>query len=413
MRFLALLLVLSTPLLAARPALPGLRWPAEFEPHAAVWLAWPTYENVAGRPSSEVTVAIARALSGRVPVLVAVNGAEDHADASSKLAGVKGVRLVPLQHADLWMRDTGGTFVTSGAGPRVVDFRFNGWGYAPRSQAGAEAARVDGVVDRRVAAAHRIPSIYSPMIMEGGALESNGDGAVLTTASVMFQRNPRWTRALAESELARTLGATRVVWLERGVPEDDLSFEGRLADGTYTVITTGGHVDEFARFAGPRTVLLAQVSAEEAATDPIAAEARRRLEQNAAILARCGYSLVRLPVPLNLQETFKKGDGVFDFLAGLTFTDPREAVRTPTIRGTMAASYLNYLVTNGVVVGQRYWKPGRPREMARRDAEARAKLAAAFPGRTIEMIDAENVNLGGGGVHCITQQVPAGVPLPE
>lgn len=171
-------------------------------------------------------------------------------------------------------------------------------------------------------------------------------------------------------------------------------------------------MDEFARFADARTILLAEVTEEERRADPIAAISYERLEENRrrleAATDREGepFRLVRMPVPDSLFETMRRGDGVFDYIQPLEYDDGSTIGPDDEIRVIAAASYLNFMVTNGLVLAQKYWRPGLPESLREKDERSLALLREAFPEREVLALDAMAVNLGGGGIHCILQQEP-------
>ena len=410
------------------PALAEERFtfPAEFEPHRALWMAWPTYENKAGLPTEPLLLEIVRAAEGRVAVEIL---AQDEAEAGEirevlrregLASGEVGIHAVP--HGDIWMRDMGPIFLRGDrGGMRVADFGFDMWGYESPDSANS---RLEEAVDRRVAALLDLDTVPSKLVSEGGSREFNGRGVMLAVEAVERQRNPDWTLDEMVAEFRRVLGVSKVIWLAEGMAEDDHTFRGPLPGGVYTVITTGGHVDEFARFSDPRTILLAEVTEEEARADPIAAISRERLLENEARLRaatdRDGnpFRIVRVPAPDSMFETMRRGDGVFDYLQPLEYEDGSTIDPDGEIRVIAAASYLNFMVTNGLVLAQAYWKPGLPKSVREKDERALAILREAFPGREVLPLDAMAVNLGGGGIHCILQQEPLrsrpveGAPLP-
>jgi agmatine deiminase len=406
-------------------------YPAEFEPQDAIWMAWPTYENVAGRPTEEVHRQIIAALAPyeRVNLL-----AQDQAEIGAIKADLEAhgvpfshVRFHAIEHTDIWMRDMGPFFLGRGPSKAVVDWKFNGWGYAEFSDVMAASVPIDDVVDAAVARRRRLPLVRSTMTMEGGTLESNGRGTLMTSEAVVFQRNPQYggSRAPAEAEFKRVLGVKKVVWLPKGVVDDESTFLGPLpllADSTdhptgkprrpYTVITTGGHVDEYARFVGPRTVLLAEVTEDEARRDPVAAINKPRLDANYAVLRAetdqdgRPFEIVRIPTPDPVYFEQRPGDGVYDFLETLRYTDGSTFPSGEPILTIEANGYANFIIANKVVLAPKFWKPGRPQAMRDKDEHAAAVLRSVFPTRKVVQIDAENVNLGGGGLHCIVIHEP-------
>ncbi|MRG97375.1 agmatine deiminase family protein [Polyangium spumosum] len=395
-------------------------FPAEFEPHASIWLAWPRYENKAGKPTEPVLMGIIRALHGHVSVDVL---AQDEAEARAirdrfarEAVPSDHVKIHAVPHADIWLRDMGPIFVkTSGGGRAVVDYAFNSWGY-PGFDRSSKAARIEDAVDRSVARLRGLPVVPSSLSSEGGDRESNGAGTLMLTERVERQRNPGLSREQIEAEFRRTLGARSFVWLPQGIVEDDATWEGPLPGGIYTPLTPGGHVDEFARFADARTILLGEVTEEEAREDTIRAMTRERLERARAAMEASvdqdgrPFRIVRVPMPEPLYDTMGPGDGVYETMKGMRYTSGVPFPKGEPVRIIVSTSYLNFLVTNGVVLVQVYFKEGRSPRVKEKDEAAQRILAEAFPGRKIVPIDAEAVNLGGGGVHCITQQEPAADP---
>lgn len=397
-------------------------FPAEFEPRRALWMAWPTYENKRGLPTEPLLVEIIRATEGRVAVeLPARDEAEagrirEHIRERLRREGAPDgqVTIHPASRGDIRMRDLGPIFLRGDrGGMRVADFGFDMWGYESPDSANS---RLEEAVDRRVAARLGLETVRSDLISEGGSREFNGRGVMLAVEAVERQRNPDWTLDRMIAEFERVLGVERVVWLAEGMAEDDHAFLGPLPVGVCTVITTGGQVDEFARFADPETIPLAEVTEAERRADPIAAISYERLEENRrrleAATDREGrpFRIVRMPVPDSLFETMRSGDGVFDYLQPLEYQDGSTIGPDAEIRVIAAASTLNFQVTNGLVLAQKYWQPGRSDSLREKDARSLAILEEAFPGREVLPLDAMAVNLGGGGIHCVLQQEPRRLP---
>lgn len=389
-------------------------FPAEFEPHRSLWMAWPTYENKRGLPTEPLLIEIIRAAEGRVAIdLLAQDDGEAAAirERFRREAVPDGhVTIHRVPHGDVWVRDMGPIFLRGDRGGlRIADFGFNMWGYeSPESP----NSRLEEAVDRQVAGLLGLEVEKSALISEGGSREFNGRGVMLAVEAVELQRNPGWTLEAMEEEFRRMLGVSKVIWLAEGMAEDELTFRGRLPGGVYTVITTGGHVDEFARFADPETILLAEVTDEERRTDPIAAISYDRLEESFRRLSAATdqdgnpFRIVRVPAPDSLFDTMRAGDGVFDYIQPLEYEDGSSIGPDDEIRVVAAASYLNFQVTNELVLAQKYWKPGMPESLREKDERALAILRDVFPGREVLPLDAMAVNLGGGGIHCILQQEP-------
>jgi agmatine deiminase len=378
------------------------------------------------------------------------------------------VHFFHIPHGDIWARDTGPQFTRSVHGRlRINDWNFNMWGH---EEPDSELSLFEEPFDRNVASLIDVPSIDARagrttgvrFIHEGGSATHNGKGTMIAVESVVIQRNlgpgrfcggqapvtdydrpntyapnPDWPacKLRVEQEYRRMLGATKIIWIPTGVIEDNGTFRGALGShihvpeldgvpiphaGVYTVFTTNGHIDEVARFVAPDRVVLAwEEGPSGPARTPVERLQRWMQEQNRVRLARVydilsrsttesgrPIEIIRMPTPVLVFDVFQPGDGTYDYFAAYDRWEDG-TVLTGTMMGVWAASYVNYVPTNGVVLVSKFWKPGRPLEMKRRDAEALAVLRRAFPGREVVQIYAENVNRGGGGMNCITQQQPA------
>jgi agmatine deiminase len=355
------------------PRADAYRMPGEFEPHAGCWLLWPERPDnwrLGAEPAQRAYATVAEAIGEMEPVTVAVSDAQfEHC--RSLLS--PSIRVVEVSSDDAWIRDTGPTFVTDAhGGRRGVDWRFNAWGglegglYHPWDRDERVAAKV-----LEVEAADRY---RAPIVLEGGSIHVDGEGTVLSTEECLLNpnRNPGLSREQVEQALLDYLGARKVIWLGRGVYNDE----------------TDGHVDNLACFARPGVVLLTWCDDESDPQHAISRDAERRLR--AARDAR-GRSLevIHLPAP------------------GPLAIDPQEAGGVEAVEGTlprragerMAASYANFYIANSRIVF--------PLLDERTDEQAAAILRACFPEREVLGVPAREILLGGGNIHCITQQVPA------
>ena len=331
--------------------------PAEWEPHAATWVAWPHAETtwpgcLADAEREFETLVRALAASERVELLAQ---SDAHAAALAArlgaLATSGAVRLHVLPTDDVWMRDIAPTFVRDGeAGLVALDWTFNAWGgkYAPCDRDDAVAARVASLCG----VARERPGL----VTEGGALEVDGDGTLLTTEPTLLdeKRNPGASRGYVEKLLGELLGVRQVIWLGEGIVGDD----------------TDGHIDDLARFVAPGRVVCAR---EPDRSDPNHAPledcaARLRAARDARGRA---LEVIDLPMPPPV-------------LAG--------ADRLP-------ASYANFYVANGAVLVPTFGAPS--------DARVLETLAPLFPGRRVVGIPSRALVRGLGAVHCLTQQQPA------
>jgi agmatine deiminase len=393
------------------------RQAAEFEPQEAVWLIWPQEDHLEGFSNDQVVLDVITSILPYTYVKVVVSDPEIRLKAERVLPAASlesgKIELLEIPAVQFWTRDMGPTFVENNKGEQVVaDFNFNAWGYSDTLDADT---RIEEQFDERAGRLLGLPVISSNMISEGGNREVNGKGTLMLVERVEAGRNPHLSKADMEKEFERMLGVRRVVWLKEGLYEDDHTFLGPLDLGegrkAYTVVTTDGHVDEFARFVNDSTILLASVVPEDR-DDAIGRENHRRLESNYEILKAARdqdgqpFRIVRMPLPKNIIGTMKPGDPVYDYISTLDYTDGSVFPEGDTIRVVAAASYLNFLVTNGCVIAPKYWRPGWDEEILARDQEAARILQEVFPERKILMIDALAINFGGGGIHCITMQQP-------
>jgi agmatine deiminase len=405
-------------------------FPGEFEEHEAIWMGWPTYENKAGWSVKDLHVQLWAAMAPHVYVNVAVNpnDAQRGWQYDAQISEIKTlmkkynvpedkIRFQKIRHEDVWWRDMGPIYLIDGQGNRAIaDFGFNGWGYEAND---SEYSKKEGSIDVQVSRLEGIKKIFrTRMISEGGDREFNGKGVLIVVEAVEKQRNPGMTLKQMEAEFKKVLGVKKVIWLKKGRFDDDLTFTGRLPDKNgkkdlYTVITTGGHIDEHVRFVSSSRILYTEISEEEAKSDPIAAENKKRFEENLNILKSATdqdgkpFELIPIPSAPTIIETLIPGDGAYDYLAANDKMKKYNKIPDgQPIKVILASSYLNFLVTNGVVLAQKFWQEGLPQEWKRLDEKAVKILQAQFPDRTVIAFDARAINIGGGGIHCNTQQVP-------
>jgi agmatine deiminase len=359
--------------LTSTPSADGFHMPGEFEPHRGTWMVWPERPDnwrLGARPAQEAFTAVAEAISGAEQVTMGVSRRQ-YAHARDVLPDQ--VRVVELSNDDSWMRDTGPTFVVDGRGGlRGVDWEFNAWGglvdglYFPWDRDDAEAQKVLEI--------EGAPRYRAPLVLEGGSIHADGDGTLYTTEECLLSegRNPGLSKEEIERHLIEYTGAEKVVWLSQGVFNDE----------------TNGHVDNLMCVAAPGVVLITWTDDSSDPQHEISVDARRRLESSVDARGR-SIDVRLLPSPGPILITEEESAGV-DAVQG---TLPRR----PGDR--LAGSYANAYVCNGRVV--------LPLLDPRHDDEALEIYAKAFPQREIVGVNAREILLGGGNIHCITQQVPA------
>lgn len=329
------------------------RWPAEWERHERTWMAWPSAGYTLGDTDEDVAEArgawasVANAIVKHEPVTMVVDPSA--VDIAREWLDDR-IVIVEAKLDDAWMRDMGPTFVKGSNDELLgVDWIFNGWG----AQSWASWDH-DAEVGRIVLGSANTPVISSSLTNEGGGIHTNGDGVVIVTETVQLDpgRNPGWTRDDVERELFDALGATRVVWVSRGLTRD------------YDEFGTRGHIDIVATFCNPTTVLFHDQRNPEHPDFAVSQEVRTLLEAE-------GFDIIPVPAP----DTLRGDEGFVDY------------------------SYINHYVCNNAVILCSFDDPG--------DEVAKGILEKAYPGRTVELVDARALFARGGGIHCITQQQPA------
>ncbi|HEY6939842.1 agmatine deiminase family protein [Dokdonella sp.] len=338
------------------------RWrlPAEWEPQAGVIIAWPHADTDWGPRLARVErayVGLAAAIARFEPLVVCVADAKVRERARALLveAGVARDRLrfVDVEYDDTWLRDSGPLTLAGADGFQLLDFRFTGWG--GKYEGGRDDRLVETLRERGLFGAARHRRI--DWALEGGAIEVDGKGSLLTTWRCLHQRHPHMSRDEMDARLRDAFAVERVLWLEHGYLEGD---------------DTDAHVDTLARFA-PGDAIVLQACDDPA--DPHHAELARMHEEIAALRTPDGapYRLHALPWARAIVDEGRR----------------------------LAASYANYLVVDGGVVVPAYGDPS--------DAAAARVIAAAHPGRDVVAIDARELIWQNGSVHCLTMQLPAGV----
>jgi len=343
-----------------KPSQLGYRWPAEWERHRATWLSWPhnleTWPDAL--PAVRATFAnFVHALTPHEAVEIGVAGdaMEEIARNAIRAAGAdpdRNVRFHRYPTTDAWCRDHGPIFVVKQDGSRALcDFQFDNWG---RKYPGWE---LDDAVPRHVEKILGLPRFASEVVLEGGGIDGDGQGTVLTTESCLLNpnRGSGRTRDAMERVLAEFLGARQVIWLGDGIEGDD----------------TDGHVDDIARFVANGVVVAARCDDASDANFAPLAENRRRLASAHDVRGR-SLTVVDLPMPPRIE------------VAGH---------RSP-------ASYANFYLANGVALV--------PVFEAKSDARALAILREVLPDREIVAIPCTELVSGFGAIHCVTQQEPAG-----
>ena len=353
----------------------GFRMPGEFEPHEKCWMLWPERGDtwrLGAKPAQACFAQVAEAIAAFEPVTVGVShGQWENARACLPHT----VRVVEISSDDAWMRDVGPTCVVDASGRlRGVDWGFNAWGgleegvYFPWSR--------DSLVARKVLEIEGADRYRAPLIMEGGALHVDGQGTLITTEECLLNpnRNPRMTRQQIEDTLKAHLGVEKIIWLPKGVHQDE----------------TNGHVDNLCCFARPGEVLLTWT---DDADDPQYAISHEALDVLGSQTDARGRPLqvhkIHQPDPMHIRDAECRG------------LDASETAKPRRTGDRLAASYVNFYIANGGIVMPLFDDP--------KDRDAMDRLTRLFPGRRVVGVMSREILLGGGNIHCITQQIPGAI----
>ncbi len=355
---------------------PRWRMPGEFEPHRGTLLIWPVRPGswpYGGRAAKQVFCRVMECILASEAVYLAVDAA--HAAEAAAMAP-PGTQLLTIESDDAWARDVGPTFVVDAAGALTgIDWQFNAWGGTVDGLY-ASWAKDDALAAEFCRQLHLPCYDARPFILEGGSIHVDGEGTILTTEACLLSggRNATMDRTAIERRLCELLGGEKVLWLPRGIYQDE----------------TNEHVDNICAFVQPGEVVLAWTDNRSDPQYALSAACLEYLRQaRDARGRRLRVHLLPLPerpVTVTSEE-----------LAGYAFADG-EAARYCGER--LAASYVNFYLTNGGVLVPQFGDA--------MDAEAVRLLGSLFPGRQVYPLMAREILLGGGNIHCITHQIPLG-----
>ncbi len=358
--------------LTTLPARDGYRMPAEFEPHSKTWMLWPErIDNWREHalPAQRAFADVATAIAQFEPVRMGVNPGQY--DNARKLLPLQ-VQVVVIENNDAWMRDCGPTFVIGNNGAvRGIDWIFNAWGgldgglYFPWD--------LDEAVSQKVLEMEGCERYRAPIVLEGGSIHVDGEGTLITTEECLLNpnRNPGLTKNDIEIELKNYLNVSKVIWLERGVYNDE----------------TSGHVDNLCCFLAPGIVLLTWTDDRSDPQYEISLDALQRLAGATDSRGR-KFEIHKLHQPEPVTISDEEAHGV----TSIPGSKPRQ------MGDRMAASYVNFYFCNGGAVIPLFNDP--------QDQLALDTLQRLLPKRTVVGIPAREILLGGGNIHCITQQQP-------
>ena len=361
--------------LNSTPKQDGFRMPGEFERHDGCYMIWPERPDnwrLGGKPAQAVFTKVANTIGKYEPITMIVSKAQ-YSNARQNLADY--VRVVEMSNDDSWCRDCGATFVINDKGEvRGVDWAFNAWGglvdglYFPWDQ--------DDKIAQKMCELERLDSYrLDDFVLEGGSIHVDGEGTVMATEETLLSegRNSHMTKEEIEKTLLEYLNCEKMLWIPRGIYNDE----------------TNGHVDNMCNFVKPGVVILAWTDDEN---DPQYERSKEAYDYLSSVTDAKGRKLEihKMHVPSPILITKAESLGV-DAIDG---TLPRQE------GDRLAASYVNYYTGNGFIAVPVFNDP--------KDKDAVNLLQKLYPDRVIEPIYAREILLGGGNIHCITQQLPSG-----
>lgn len=359
--------------LKSSPKADGYRMPGEFEKHDGCWMIWPERPDnwrLGGKPAQKVFTKVAIAISEFEPVTMCVSN-EQYENARNMLP--EQIRVIEMSNNDSWMRDVGATFLINKKDVRGVDWAFNSWGglvdglYFPWDK--------DDQIAGKMCDIERIDCYrLDDFILEGGSIHVDGEGTLIVTEECLLSegRNSTLSKKEIEEKLKENLNVEKIIWIPHGIYNDE----------------TNGHVDNILHYVAPGKVVLAWTEDQKDPQYKICQEAYSILSESIDAKKR-KLEIIKLDLPANVLITKEESEGV-DAANG---TLPRKE------GDRLAASYANFYIANGGVLVPQFNDP--------KDKKAIETLQNVFPNHKVIGIFAREILLGGGNIHCITQQQPS------
>jgi agmatine deiminase len=395
-------LVLLATLSCNQPNPEEFTYPAEFEKIDAIWMNWNVSAfHTDGRPERIILEMTKEITPNAKMNMIVINDSVKTAAVQSMLnygIDTSKVKFYFYPRHNRFVRDYGPVFLRGNKGTlKGIDFNYNCFGECEPNSTNALRGDMDNNIEKQLG----LEVIKTAINSEGGNREFNGKGIMLTVESVELHRNPNMSKKQLEAEYKRVLGVKKIIWLKKGLINDDKAQSGILPCDIYGG-GTGGHIDEFCRFADARTILLAQQSKKENICDSLAEINLNRLEENYAILKSAvdqdgvPFKIIRVPTaPFDFDTVTIKNEDT-SFFAGSHIGE--------TVKVFIASSYLNFIIANKVVLIPKYYREGGLTSTKQKDEEVVRIFQQVFPGKVIVQIDVREFNYGGGGMHCATVQ---------
>lgn len=407
------------------------RYYGEFEKQKAVMLCWPADAySTKGYNVHDVFVEVIKNLVDEVEVFVNCGVEGSITICKEKLVNsgmdITKIRFTQYEDRISWARDYGADILIDDKGnKRLINFKFNTYGEE-------EGTDEISIASAKIAAHQAIDLccfdiINSNLISEGGDKEFNGNGVLITIEDTeVTKRNPLYSKQQVEDEFKQLFNVEKVIWVPYPTFDDENRFEGVLdvvdGENVYRSASANGHIDEMCRFVSENTILLAEIRDEEANTLNSAKITKERLDKAYEILKNATdingnpFKILRMPCPDLIYITAESGDILnenWNYLwnhqksLGLVGDTLKDGSQFPTgkIKMQPALSYCNFLIVNGIVLGQSYWKEGLPLSIKEKDEQAKKVLESIFPDRKVITINTTALNILGGGIHCITKNI--------
>lgn len=402
------------------------RHPGEFEPRSDVFMEWiPDSYQMEGYNNGKSCAEVVKALQAYGGAALHVNcGSEGVIDRAKQCLSENGVDIEAIDFTQFpdpncYVRDNGPTVLVNDSGNRVlVNPNWSYYGVYDPEDAYAKQSRIASV--QMGVSLGIFDIVNSDVVSEGGDREFNGRGVLMCVEDTeVRKRNPGLTRDQIEAEYKRLYNVEKIIWIPQPMLEDDDFRTAPLEyrDGVpYFGSSFAAHIDEMCRFVDAHTLLLAEVTDEEAAASAANAENKRRLDAAFDVLSKATdineapFTIKRMPVPIAIDYVLSEADdnyilykGPIDEMGG-SFMDGTPWPDGPA-HFIASTGYCNFLICNGVVIGQRYWKKGMDEKIKEKDEQAQKVLKECFPNRTVVMVDSLALNMTGGGVHCWTKDI--------
>lgn len=386
-----------------------IRIPAEWEAQEKVWLTWFGAER-----RDSTTCRVIEALQPNVKISLNVPSDSMKTAAIKYMGNYKinssEIEFLKDEYVDFFARDYVFFIKDEEDKLQIIDFEYSGYGLYPDFYGTpiSEEEKKFGKWDERLGKQFHLPVVKSDYVFEGGGIDANGNGTLLIIEDMALQRNPGKSLIETENELTRTLGARKVIWLKKGLVED---IQFPKFGPFYKNYFGGGanmHVDELCRFVNDTTVVLPYISFEDKNKSPVDSINHDMLETNYKILQNAvtadgkNLKIIRIPMPEieNLKFIITVDESNYNTYKDFGF------IKGDTIYRIPAASYCNFFISNNVVLIPKYWKQGMPETQKQKDNEVRKIFGSLFPGRQVIQIYTLGVNRGGGGIHCMTHELP-------